>query len=96
MPAHEWEGPKLRLQKPNGRWGEFVNLLGPRGRAGEDGTNGSGGSETSVAECVEDIQALSTTNVITKFSPADVEIEAILNAQAAKINEILTALKNCT
>lgn len=42
MPDHEWDGAKLRFQKPDGNWGSFVNLRGPRGIAGVSG--GGGGS----------------------------------------------------
>lgn len=47
-PEHEWDGSKLRFKTPEGEWGQFVNLKGPkgdRGQPGHDGLNGwsSGG-----------------------------------------------------
>lgn len=30
-PAHEWVGTGLRFEKPDGEWGELVDLRGPRG-----------------------------------------------------------------
>jgi hypothetical protein len=34
-PAHEWMGFKLRFQNPDGTWGHYVNLKGPRGDRGD-------------------------------------------------------------
>ena len=34
MPAHEWDGAKLRFEAEPGIWGEWVDLRGPRGRDG--------------------------------------------------------------
>lgn len=31
VPAHEWNGTKLRFQKPDGEWGKFVDLKGDTG-----------------------------------------------------------------
>lgn len=42
MPDHEWSGTKLRFQKPDGEWGKFVQLRGPKGDAGNPGTSGGG------------------------------------------------------
>lgn len=28
IPDHEWQGTRIRFKKPNGEWGEFVNLQG--------------------------------------------------------------------
>ena len=41
-PAHEWSGTKLRFQNPDGTWGEFVDLRGPKGARGNNGTSGGG------------------------------------------------------
>ncbi len=40
-PGHEWSGPKLRFEKPDGTWGKWVNLQGPAGRGGGGGSGGS-------------------------------------------------------
>lgn len=42
MPRHEWNGTRLRFEVTPGRWGEFVDLRGPRGARGIGG-GGSGG-----------------------------------------------------
>ena len=34
MPAHEWEGTKLRFEEAPGEWGKFKDLRGPRGIGG--------------------------------------------------------------
>lgn len=33
-PEHEWSGSKLRFQKPDGKWGKYVDLKGPQGSGG--------------------------------------------------------------
>lgn len=45
IPEHEWDGSKLRFKKPNGQWGEWVNLRGKPG--GSSSTIGSGGGGSS-------------------------------------------------
>lgn len=40
-PDHEWDGTKLRFQKPDGSWGEWVDLQGERGKPGKDGKTGT-------------------------------------------------------
>jgi hypothetical protein len=40
MPAHEWRGTKLRFEQPDGDWGEFKDLQGPKGDPGRDGVGG--------------------------------------------------------
>lgn len=42
MPDHEWNGTLIRFQKPNGEWGDFVNLQGPGGGSIEYGGPGGG------------------------------------------------------
>lgn len=39
-PKHEWTGTQLRFQKPNGQWGEYVDLEGPDGQSLELRLNG--------------------------------------------------------
>lgn len=42
-PAHEWKGSKLRFEKPDGTWGEWVDLRGKPGKDGKSGTVVVGG-----------------------------------------------------
>jgi hypothetical protein len=44
MPDHEWIGTMLRFQKPDGDWGELVNLKGKDGARGPRGPGGGGGA----------------------------------------------------
>lgn len=37
MPDHQWQGTKLRFQKPDGAWGKYTDL---KGQPGKDGRNG--------------------------------------------------------
>lgn len=46
-PDHEWKGTELRFEKPDGSWGPFVNLQGPRGGRGGSGGGGTGGTDLS-------------------------------------------------
>lgn len=39
-PEHRWEGSRLQFQKPDGKWGEKVDLRGPRGVGGGGGAGG--------------------------------------------------------
>lgn len=36
-PKHRWKGTKLQFEKPDGSWGDMVELLGPEGKKGKDG-----------------------------------------------------------
>lgn len=38
MPAHEWQGTRLRFEVESGKWGPFVDLRGPRGAGGGGGS----------------------------------------------------------
>lgn len=42
MPDHRWRGTKLSFEKPEGGWGEEVDLKGPKGDKGAPGTGGGG------------------------------------------------------
>lgn len=54
MPDHEWQGTRLRFQKPDGTWGEWVDLRGPSGSTGVVQLAGGGGvSEARVLELIE-------------------------------------------
>lgn len=35
MPDHEWKGTKLRFTKPDGTWGKFKEVRGPKGDDGK-------------------------------------------------------------
>lgn len=37
MPDHQWDGTKLRFQKPDGTWGKWTDLRGKPGKDGKDG-----------------------------------------------------------
>lgn len=36
-PDHQWDGTRLRFEEPDGRWGKWVDLVGPRGAQGSGG-----------------------------------------------------------
>jgi hypothetical protein len=36
-PDHQWRGTELRFEKPDGAWGKWVDLQGPRGKRGGGG-----------------------------------------------------------
>lgn len=40
MPRHEWDDTRLRFELPDGEWGKWTDLEGPRGPAGRDGMGG--------------------------------------------------------
>jgi len=44
-PEHDWVGTNLRFQNPDGTWGEFVDLEGPKGEQGEPGRDGVNGKD---------------------------------------------------
>lgn len=46
IPDHEWNKTSLRFEKPDGTWGEYVDLKGPRGR------DGGGGGGVSIVQGV--------------------------------------------
>jgi len=46
-PDHEWQGTKLRFEKPDGGWGELVDLRGPKGARGQKGGGGGGSGSAS-------------------------------------------------
>ena len=41
-PDHQWRGTELRFEKPDGRWGKWTDLQGPRGRNGIGSSSGGG------------------------------------------------------
>ena len=43
--AHRWEGTNLALKKPDGSWGEWVNLQGSQGLRGPEGPKGPAGPQ---------------------------------------------------
>lgn len=38
-PDHEWQGTQLRFERPDGSWGELVDLRGPKGAKGSRGAS---------------------------------------------------------
>lgn len=40
IPAHEWDGTRLRFENPDGTWGEWVDLRGRKGEKGDKGADG--------------------------------------------------------
>jgi len=44
-PNHEWRGPELRFENPDGSWGEYTFLKGPPGDEGPRGIEGEQGPE---------------------------------------------------
>lgn len=46
-PDHEWNGTQLRFEKPNGSWGEYVDLKGEQGIKGDKGDKGDAGEGSS-------------------------------------------------
>ena len=40
MPAHRWKGTQLQFERPDGQWGEAVDLQGDKGPPGRDGIGG--------------------------------------------------------
>ena len=50
-PDHQWDGSKLRFRKPDGKWGKYVDLRGPKGEGGKTvvvgGGGGGGGADLS-------------------------------------------------
>lgn len=43
MPDHQWQTTRLRLQKPDGEWGVYVDLAGKDGKQGMQGYGGGAG-----------------------------------------------------
>ena len=61
-PDHEWKGAELRFEKPDGSWGPFVNLQGPRG--GRGGSGGGGSSFTPGSLPLAPLPVVDTDNLI--------------------------------
>lgn len=49
MPKHEWKGTKLRFQLTPSKWGKWVDLQGPAGKAGTAGGVYVGGGSAGPA-----------------------------------------------
>ena len=61
-PAHQWRKTKLRFQKPDGTWGDYVDLQGPEGKAGTGGGvrivgSAEGGFDPSTAPVADTVVA---------------------------------------
>ena len=59
VPEHEWEGTQIRFEQPGHRWGDWVDLRGPRGRAG----SGGGGSVTTPGGSIDGLTISGTAAV---------------------------------
>lgn len=44
MPDHEWDDTRLRFEEPDGDWGPYVDLRGPKGDPGSPGPAGARGN----------------------------------------------------
>ena len=44
-PAHQWDGTSLRFEKPDGTWGEAVDVQGEKGEKGDVGPVGPAGPQ---------------------------------------------------
>ena len=69
MPDHEWNGTKLRFEKPDGSWGEWVDLKGKPGAKGDDGkrvfvVGGSGGGASSLNALQPGIEGSDPSSVV--------------------------------
>jgi PKD repeat protein len=62
MPDHQWDGTRLRFEEPDGRWGQFVDLQGPRGHVASGGGIVVGGGEG-----MTDLQALQLQTLLDIF-----------------------------
>jgi hypothetical protein len=49
-PDHEWSGTRLRFEKADGDWGQFVDLKGDKGEQGNAGTAAIGGGTVIVQQ----------------------------------------------
>lgn len=49
IPRHEWRGTELRFEEPDGSWGKWTDLRGPRGYAGGGGGSSDTGGTTVVS-----------------------------------------------
>ena len=57
-PDHEWKGTKLRFRRPNGQWGQLVDLKGEKGGSGGTVVVGGGSGD------VLDPRLIPLTNVV--------------------------------
>jgi hypothetical protein len=69
MPKHEWDGTRLRFEKPDGSWGQWVDLRGVRGVNGETiiQQGGGGGGSLSIQKfypTVADFPAVGKTQIL--------------------------------
>ena len=59
-PKHEWKGTLLRFEEPDGEWGDFVDLIGPKPMFGGGGRGGGGGTWGSITGTLSDQTDLQT------------------------------------
>lgn len=69
-PGHEWQGSKLRFEKPGGGWGEYVELRGPKGARGDRGPGGMGGMGGAQSAAAAVALRLVTTAPLPVFAGA--------------------------
>lgn len=75
-PNHEWNGTLIRFQKPDGTWGEFVNLQGPPGQnAAGAGFGGSG--KTGALERVRGANAFEMQGVSQIYFGNNLTVERL-------------------
>lgn len=78
MPGHEWQGTKLRFEKPDGGWGELVELRGPKGARGDRGPGGQGsGGAAPVAPPVGVATVLATHRFVITQEQSDFVLPGI-------------------
>lgn len=82
-PEHEWRGTELRFRNPDGSWGPWVDLEGPKGKDGKDGKPGprgprgmpgepgAGGSRIEI-ERIADVE-ISAGKAVFAISPTHVD-----------------------
>jgi len=68
-PDHEWKGTQLRFEKPDGGWGEFIDLRGPKGSRGDRGPGGGGGGggQGGASDFDPDTLPVATTELPTEI-----------------------------
>lgn len=66
-PDHEWIGTGLRFEKPDGTWGDTVDLRGPKGGRGDRGASGGGGGSAAPAVFDPDTLPTAASGLPTEF-----------------------------
>lgn len=89
-PKHEWQGTKLRFERPDGTWGEWVDLKGQPGRDGKKGFVLNGGRESGVLEKKKFTKALGglTFTIPQSEHGFDNPIVSVLNADGEVVSVV--------